>query len=174
MSEKVVSKRMAKKEAKYQMYKGKPPFGWDRYFKWFLKMIFQVLIFSWIYYTNIESIRKEYNNNPVMELIAIISWIILTDIIVSITVYVIKMIVLHYLKYLPSAKKNNNAGLWLWEYIIYTGLRGVCYVILLISLITIIYSNFMPEWLAFIVAWVSVSIASRLIAQGGSIAINAR
>jgi hypothetical protein len=165
---------MAKKEDKYQMYKGKPPFGWDRFFKWFLKMIFQVLIFSWIYYANIESIRKEYNYNPVMELLAIISWIVLTDIIVSMLVYIIKTIVLYYSKYLPSNKKSNNAGLWLWEYVIYTGLRGLCYMILLINLITIFYSNFMPEWLAFISAWVSVSIGSRLIARGGSIAINAR
>ncbi len=174
MSEKVVSKRMAKKEGKYQLYKGKPPFGWDRFFKWFLKMIFQVLIFSWIYYTNVESIRNEYNHNPVMELLAIISWIILTDIIVSILVWVIKTIVLHYLKYLPSNKKDNNASLWLWEYLIYTGLRGFCYIILLISLITIFYSNFMPEWLAFISAWVSVSVGSRLIARGSSIAITMR
>lgn len=174
MSEKVVSKRMAKKEGKYQMYKGKPPFGWDRFFKWFLKMIFQVLIFSWIYYTNIESIRNEYNHNPVMELLAIISWIVLTDIIVSILVWVIKTIVLHYLKYLPSNKKKNNASLWLWEYIIYTVLRALCYVILLISLLVILYSSFMPEWLAFVLAWVTVSVGSRLIARGGSIAITTR
>jgi len=170
----VVSERMAKKDNRYQEYKGKPAWKWDVFMKWLLKMLFQVLIFSAIYYFNIEYIRKEYDYNPIMIFIVIMEWMILTDVIVSITVWIIKTFVLYKTKYIPNNKKNNNAGLWLWEYIIYVGLRSFCYVILLTSLLTALYSRVMPEPIAFFIAWTSVSIGAYLISKIGAIAITMR
>jgi len=170
----VVSERMAKKDNRYQEYKGKPAWKWDVFMKFLLKMFFQVLIFSAIYYFNIEYIRKEYDYNPIMIFIVIMEWMILTDIIVAITVWIFKTILLYKLKYIPNNKKNNNAGLWLWEYIIYVGIRSFCYVILLTTLLTTIYSRAMPEPIAFFLAWASISLGSHLISKVGAIAITMR
>ena len=169
-----MSKRMAKKEGRYKTYKGKPPFAWDRFFKWILKMILQVMIFSAIYFLNIAAIRREYNYNPVMEFLVIMSWLFITDFIVAISVWIIKTIVLYKLDYISSAKSNNNAGLWLWEYLIYSVIRAFCYLILLTMLLTSIFATVMPEVLAFILAWITISLSSRLIARFGSIAITMR
>jgi len=170
----VVSERMAKKDNRYQMYKGKPAWKWDLFLKWFLKMLFQVLIFSAIYYFNIEYIRKEHDYNPIMIFIVIMGWMILTDIIVAITVWIIKTLVLYKTKYIPNKKRNNNAGLWLWEYIIYVGIRSLCYVILLTTLLTAVFSRVMPEPIAFFMAWASISLGSHLISKIGAIAITMR
>lgn len=174
MSDRVVSKRMAKKKGKYKTYKGKAPFSLDQFLKWILKMILQVIIFSAIYYFNIESVREEYNYNPVMEFFVIISWLFFTDFIVAISVWIIKMIVLYKLDYLASNKKNNNAGLWLWEYIIYSSIRAFCYLVLLTVFLTSLFATVMPEIFAFVLAWITVSLSSRLIARAGSIAITMR
>lgn len=171
MSDRVVSKRMAKKEGKYKKYKGKAPFSLDQFLKWILKMILQVIIFSAIYYFNIESVREEYNYNPVMEFFVIISWLFFTDFIVAISVWIIKMIVLYKLDYLASNKKNNNAGLWLWEYIIYSLIRAFCYLVLLTLFLTSLFATVMPEIFAFVLAWITVSLSSRLLAKVGSILI---
>lgn len=162
---------MAKKEGKFKTYKGKAPFNLDQFLKWILKMILQVIIFSAIYFFNIEAIREEYNYNPIMEFLVIISWLFFTDFIVAITVWIIKKIVLYKLDYLSSDKKNNNAGLWLWEYIIYSSIRAFCYIILLTVLLTSLFATVMPEFFAFILAWITVSLSSRLIARAGSILI---
>ncbi len=171
MEGRVVSKRMAKKEGKFKTYKGKAPFSLDQFLKWILKMILQVIIFSVIYYFNIESIREEYNYNPVMEFFVIISWLFFTDFIVAITVWIIKMIVLYKLDYLASNKKNNNVGLWLWQYIIYSSLRAFCYLILLTTLLTSLFAAVMWEMFAFVLAWITVSLSSRFLAILGSIII---
>lgn len=169
-----MSKRMAKKEDKYKTYKGKPPFAADRFLKWILKMILQVIIFSAIYFFNIDAIRREYDYNPVMEFLLIISWLFFTDFVVSVLIWIIKTVVLYKLDYIPSNKKNNNAGLWLWEYLIYSGIRAFCYLMFLISLLTALFAAAMPEVLAFILAWIAISICSRLIAKISSIAITMR
>lgn len=165
---------MAKKEDKYRTYKGKPPFAADRFLKWVLKMILQVIIFSAIYFFNIDAIRIQYDYNPVMEFLVIISWLFFTDFVVAILVWVIKTVVLYYSNYIPSNKKNNNAGLWLWEYLIYSAIRAICYVIFLIALLTALFATAMPEVLAFVLAWITISICSRLIARISSIAITMR
>jgi hypothetical protein len=165
---------MAKKKGKYKTYKGKPPFSVDLILKWFLKMILQVIIFSAIYFFNIEAIRLKYDYNPIMEFLVIITWIFITDFIVAILVLIIKTVVLYYLEYIPNDKKNNNAELWLWEYLIYSVIRAICYLICLISLLTSLFATKMPELLAFILAWITISIVSRAIARFGSIWIKTR
>lgn len=165
---------MAKKEPKYRLYKGKPAFKWDLFLKWFLKMLCQVLIFSFIYYLNIEHVRMEYDNNPLMIFLVIIGWMILTDFIVKMIVWAIMTIILYKTKYLPNNKKNNNAGLWLWEYIIYVGVRSFCYIILLTSLLATLYSRIMPEFFAFFLAWVTISLGAHLIAKASAIGITMR
>ena len=169
-----MSNRMAKKEGKIKEYKGKPPFAVDLFLKWILKMILQVIIFSAIYFFNIDAIRLKYDYNPVMEFLVIISWLFFTDFTVAILVWIIKTIVLYYSDYIPSNKKNNNAGLWLWEYLIYSAIRAFCYLIFLIALLTALFATAMPEFLAFILAWITISIVSRFIARVGAIAITMR
>ena len=174
MTDKVVSKRMAKKEAKYRVYKGKPAFKWDLFLRWFIKMLFQVLVFTVIYSFNIEYIRIEYDNNPLMIFLTIIGWMVITDIIVWVIVWAIMTFILYKTKFIPNSKRNNNAGLWLWEYLIYVSIRSICYLILLTSLLTMMYARVMPEFLAFFLAWVTVSLGAHLIAKASAIAITVR
>lgn len=169
-----MSSRMAKKEGKIKEYKGKPPFAVDIFLKWMLKMILQVIIFSAIYFFNIDAIRLKYDYNPVMELLVIISWVFITDFTVAILVWITKTIYFYYSDYIPSNKKNNNANLWLWEYLIYSAIRAFCYLTFLIYLLTTLFATAMPWILAFILAWITISIVSRFIAKISAIAITMR
>lgn len=169
-----MSSRMAKKEGKIKEYKGKPPFAADIFLKWMLKMILQVIIFSAIYFFNIDAIRLKYDYNPVMEFLVIISWVFITDFTVAILVWITKTIYFYYSDYIPSNKKNNNANLWLWEYLIYSAIRAFCYLTFLIYLLTTLFATAMPWILAFILAWITISIVSRVIARISAIAITMR
>ncbi|MHA1327373.1 MAG: hypothetical protein ACTSRH_08630 [Promethearchaeota archaeon] len=168
MEQKVISKRKARK---CREYKGKAPFHFDQFIFWLARMIFQVIIFSSIYFYNIDGVREQYQNNIIVELIYMLSWLIFTDILATLIAFIIKAFILYKLRYVSNPKKRNY-GQWLWEYVIYTLLRGLIYLFGWTNLFAQELSRHVPSLLALILAWITISICTKLISKSLSIYIN--
>lgn len=167
-SEIAMSKRQARKQRRYKDYKGRSPFLSDRFIEWIVKMIFQAIIFVAFYTYEIGSIRRSFRGDPIggtiAELLMILKYLLLSDIIAHFGGWLAKWLYLKATRHTGSKKKNNNWGRWIWEYLIYIGLRGLFYLIQAVAILNTLLNPFFSV-LSYLLAWILVSILSILLAK---------
>ena len=174
MQDKAYSKRQMRRSGKYSEYKGRAPFLSDRFIEWLVKMIVQIIVFSALHAVLYNNLSIQYQNDLiglfVADVTGIIYLLIISDTIAHVGGYIAKHIYLRIQRYVSNRKKNNNLGKWLWEYIIYTIIRTIFYMVQLVNLL----SNFLQPFLSVLstfTAWIILSIMAILIARGLSIYI---
>lgn len=174
MQDKAYSRRQMRRSRKYSEYKGKAPFLSDRFIEWLVKMIVQVIIFSALYNMLLGNLTIQYQNDPIgffiADVIGIFWLLILSDMIAHVGGTIIKIIYLRTQRYVANTKKNNNLGRWLWEYIIYTIIRTIFYMVQLVRLLTQVLQPALSVLSQFI-AWIIISMIAIFIARVLSIYI---
>lgn len=165
-----MSRRQARRTRKtrYREFKGKAPFLSDQIFEWIIKMIIQLIIFTAFYYSEIDAIKTVYQGDKIggflAELFMVVKYLIISDAIAHLFGWIAKRIFLHMRKYISSSGKNNNYGRWLWEYLLYLGLRTLFFMIQFISLLNVFLNPYLSV-LSFFVAWLTVSLLSIILAN---------
>lgn len=168
------TKRVQPKNSHYRtgvsrkMYYGRANFFQDNFLAWLLKMTFQTIVFALIYFFFIEGVQRPYQNDPVGLFLTtfgyVFFWMILSDLIAQLPAYAIKKYYLKKKQKIARERERVSYGRWIWEYLFYTGFRTAFYICQLVALITMVLTPYL-SFIAFVVAWMVVSILSIFISK---------
>ncbi|KKK44094.1 hypothetical protein LCGC14_0931870 [marine sediment metagenome] len=160
MEGKVVSKRQLKRD-----YKGEAPHRTVSVISWISKLLLQFLIFTLIYALSIEMIKDKYHN-LFIEFLFVSFWLIIADLSAYLTVLIVKILIIGKTRYILSVKREKrNYSRKIIEYVCYIGIRSFFYVIGLVLLLTILLSERMPLFWAYLFIWLGIFIISKLLAK---------
>lgn len=152
-------------------FKGTAPFKVDKMIYWTLKMIFQVVIFSLIYNLSIQTVHDKHGHEPFIEVLHVIIWIILSDTIAHVFALIIQVLFDRYKSYSRSRKNQKLTSKKVWEYIFYTLIRAIFYVLGMTQILSSLFQTHMT-YLSTLVAWVIVGLISIALAKALSILLS--
>ena len=157
-----------KKDDVIKGYVGTPPLKVDLMIFWFFKMLFQLCIFWLIYFLSINTIRETYNQNYIMEILYTLLWLFISDILASVCAFIIKAIFLKKKDYIGTQKSHKyNMNRLIWQYFLYCIFRSLGYVFGITAMLSVFFLSYVPIWYgfwAFLLAWMIISIISKILA----------
>ena len=152
----------------FEGYTGTPPLKTDLIVFWFFKMLFQLCIFWLIYFLSINTIRETFNNNYLFEIVYILLWLFVSDIIASVCAWIVKTIFLKKNNYIGTPKhRKYNMNRLMYQYLLYYIFRSIGYVFGITGTLSLYFLSYTSIWygfFAFLLAWIIVSIISKALA----------
>lgn len=156
-------------------YKGLAPLYSDRLLLWLLKTIFQIPLFLMFYIFFISKVNIEDTVlENIIEICYIFVFLIVSDIVAYIIAIGLDKYLIHHWGYLTRDHNRRHIVGFLTEYMIYVSLRTISYAIGLVWILTRQFYFLLPSpWAnyGFLLAWVIVSLGSKLIAMFASFII---